>query len=248
MLAYTIQGKGKPLIFLHGYLENKELWQDFLKYFSNYTCICLDLPNCGQNSITPMPSIEAMADEVFSTLQKINITKASFIAHSMGGYVSLALANKYSNMLDRLILLHSHPFADSDEKRKARLQEIEIIKAGKKLLLLQQFIPKLYAPHFHDKHCFALSQKMAENTSTEGMIACLQAMANRSDNSSLLHQTTFPVLWIYGRYDQLFNFELAENFKTNNPVVTKHLLNQSGHMGMFEQPLETANIINSFLK
>jgi len=248
MLAYTIQGKGKPLIFLHGYLENKELWQDFLKYFSNYTCICLDLPNCGANPVTTPPTIESMADEVYSTLYELNVHKASFIAHSMGGYVSLAFANKYSNILEHLILLHSHPFADSEEKRKARLQEIEIIKAGKKTLLLQQFIPKLYAPNFNDEHCFSLSRKMAENTTTEGMIACLQAMANRSDTSFWLHETSFPVLWIYGLYDQLFNYELAENFKTNNPLVIKHLLNQSGHMGMLEQPVETANIINSFLK
>jgi len=248
LLSNISKGSGLPLVFLHGYLENKELWNEFSGYFIDKKVICIDLPGCGESPVQKEQSIESMAMAVYETLASLKIQKAFFIAHSMGGYVALSLAKIHPEIFNGLVLLHSHPFADSDEKRKARLQEIEIVKAGKKTLLLQQFIPKLYAPHFNDEQCFSLSRKMAENTTTEGMIACLQAMAHRVDASSLLHRAPFPILWIYGKYDQLFNFELAEKFETHNPLVTKYLLHHSGHMGMLEQPTETATIINSFLK
>lgn len=246
LCSYTTRGNETTLVFLHGYLENKELWEEFYPYFPQNKIICIDLPGCGLSPAQHNQSIESMAKAVYDTLNEIKIQRAFFIAHSMGGYVALALSQMHPDIFNGLVLLHSHPFADSEEKKNARLQEIEIVKAGKKSLLLQAFVPKLYAPTFNDEKCFYKSRKMAESTSEEGMIACLSAMANRKDKTSFINLCKFPILWIYGKYDQLFNYELAENFNLTNPFVTKYLMNRSGHMSMFEQRDDFIALVKSF--
>ncbi|HOU98764.1 MAG TPA: alpha/beta hydrolase [Bacteroidales bacterium] len=247
LLSYSINGSGVPLVFLHGYLENKELWKDFSASFIKNQVTCIDLPGCGLSPVQPEQSIESMALSVYNTLTEMKIQNAFFVAHSMGGYVALALADMHPEIFKGLVLLHSHPFADNDEKKKARMQEVEIVKAGKKSLLLQTFIPKLYAPSFNDEKYFSLSRKLAESMSEEGMIACLRAMANRKDKTQLINSVNFPVLWIYGKYDQLFNYEMAEKFNLTNPNVKKYLMSSSGHMSMMEQKDEVLSLIKAFI-
>jgi pimeloyl-ACP methyl ester carboxylesterase len=58
----------------------------------------------------------------------------------------------------------------------------------------------------------------------------------------------FPVLWMYGKYDQLFNYEMAEQFKTENQQLIKMLLSNAGHMGMFEAKDEVIKAIKHFLQ
>lgn len=248
LLSHNIKGTGSPIVFLHGYLENKELWDEFSNFFPNEQVICLDLPGCGKSPVQNDQSIESMALAVYDTLNEIKIQKAFIVGHSMGGYVTLALADLHPEIFKGMILLHSHPFADTEEKKKIRRNEIEMIKAGKKQLLLNSFVPKLYAPSFNDEKYIAKSKKMAESTSEEGMIACLNAMANRKDRTQLLNSINFPAIWIYGKYDQLFNYELAENIQLTNNKVKKQLMLNSGHMSFIEQTNEVVAILKAFIQ
>ena len=62
-----------------------------------------------------------------SFMKKI-LTKRAVIGHSMGGYITLALAEKYWNHVDAFGFLHSTTFADSEEKKYIRNKGIEFIK------------------------------------------------------------------------------------------------------------------------
>jgi pimeloyl-ACP methyl ester carboxylesterase len=165
----------------------------------------------------------------------------------MGGYVSLSFAKNYPDYLKGLVLMNSHPFADTAEKKQNRMQEIDLINIGKKSLLLSNFIQKLYAPDFNDQEKIEKSRTMAELTCPKGMIACLKAMANRTDCSEVIHNAKYPILWIYGKKDQLFNYELADNFITQNNRLIKLKLDNVGHMSMFEAKDEVTKALKQFI-
>lgn len=247
LLSYISFGEGKPLVFLHGYLENKYLWKDFFLHFKNNNCIAFDLPGCGESELQTEQTIDSMATAVKESLDSLNINDVVLIGHSMGGYVALSFAEQYSNMLKGLVLLNSHPFADSEEKRKNREQEIYLIQQGKKSLLISNFLPKLYASGYNNEAKFELSRIMAELTCPKGMIACLKAMANRNDKTHIINNANFPILWIYGKQDQLFSAQLVDEFHTENHSLIKIKLNESGHMAMFEAEAEVVKAIKIFL-
>ncbi len=247
LLSHISYGKGKPIVFLHGYLENKYLWQSIFNHFKEYHCIAFDLPGCGESEVQPEQTINSMATAVKNTLEQFNINNAIIIGHSMGGYVALSYAEMFPSNVNGLVLLNSHPFADSDEKRKNREQEIKLIEQGKKSLLVNNFILKLYAPSFQYQEKLEHSRKMAELTCPKGMISCLKAMANRSDKTHNIHNATFPILWIYGEFDQLFSAELADKFHTENNRLTKIKIKNTGHMGMYEAEEQVVKSIKQFL-
>ena len=72
--------------------------------------------------------IEAMADAVKAVLKHLNIQDVLLVGHSMGGYVALAFAEKYSNITKGISLVNSTSKADSTEKKTNRDRAIVAVK------------------------------------------------------------------------------------------------------------------------
>jgi pimeloyl-ACP methyl ester carboxylesterase len=70
------------------------------------------------------------------------------LGHSMGGYITLAFAEKYASMLNRFGLVHSTAFADSEEKKKSREKSIGMIGEYGSRAFLKNTTPNLFADRF----------------------------------------------------------------------------------------------------
>ena len=64
--------------------------------------------------------MELMAAAVRDVLQKEGVSRCSLVGHSMGGYVALAFAELYPEMVEGLALMNSTTLPDSEEKKKNR--------------------------------------------------------------------------------------------------------------------------------
>src|SRR5262245_61329765 len=117
-IVYRVLGNGKPVMLVHGFGEDSSVWNrkvDFLK--NNYQLIIPDLPGSGASELINDMSMEGMAEVLHSIIHEENIDKATVIGHSMGGYITLALAETYWNHVNGFGLIHSTAFADSEEKK-----------------------------------------------------------------------------------------------------------------------------------
>ena len=113
-IYYEIQGKGPALVLLHGFLESITMWEPLIpKTIENKTVITIDLPCHGKSGcIGKVHSMELMAEVVHYILKYHTIKSATFMGHSMGGYVALAYAEMYDAEVNTLILLNSTPAED----------------------------------------------------------------------------------------------------------------------------------------
>ncbi len=129
-VAYQVEGKGTAVVLVHGFCEDSTIWEEFRAGLleENYRLISIDLPGFGRSEVLPVVNIEQMAEAVHAVLLKLNISKAVFIGHSMGGYAGLAFARLYPELLMGLGLFHSHPYADSEEKKENRRRSVAFIK------------------------------------------------------------------------------------------------------------------------
>ncbi|MEH0008178.1 MAG: alpha/beta fold hydrolase [Flavobacteriales bacterium] len=115
-LAYQVAGKGKPLVLLHGFLENRHIWDKWAAQLGQkgVKCLLIDLPGHGESPVLRHThSMEFMADAVIAVTRGLDQPNFSIVGHSMGGYVALALAQKYPEVPDALILLNSHSLYSS---------------------------------------------------------------------------------------------------------------------------------------
>ncbi|MEM7575060.1 MAG: alpha/beta hydrolase, partial [Bacteroidota bacterium] len=146
-LFYTDEGKGDCLILLHGFCETHRMWDDWkLKLLEvKLRLICIDLPGFGDSSCTAQ-TIEEYARAVEAVVVDAKLSKAVLVGHSMGGYVSLAIAEQRPAWLQGFGLFHSHPFADSAEKKEARDRSIEFVERNGHLHYVKQLVPNFFAP------------------------------------------------------------------------------------------------------
>jgi pimeloyl-ACP methyl ester carboxylesterase len=251
-IAYQSEGKGISVLFVHGFCEDSTVWDDLKKEMipAGYNVVALDLPGFGESEVVENASIEIMADIVNELFIQLNISKAIFIGHSMGGYVGLTLAKKHENKLLGLGLFHSHPYADSEEKKAGRRRSIEIVQTKGNALYVQQLIPSLFAPKFVKSNSF-LVDKLVHRASaypSEGITNALQAMMDRPDQSEVLKTLQRPVLFIIGKEDTAIPAEASMNQTILPDTSSILLLEEVAHMGMFEARKKTQQAVLQFLE
>ena len=114
MLNYEISGAGKEkLVLLHGFMENLMIWEEMETHLSeDFTLIKIDLPGHGLSKIyREIHTMELMAEEVKKLTDHLKLENFHLLGHSMGGYVSLAFAEKFPETLKSLTLFFSTYFA-----------------------------------------------------------------------------------------------------------------------------------------
>ena len=121
-LNYSENGEGEVLCLLHGFLEDKSIWNPFIHLLANkYRVIAIDLPGHGKSELLHKENTMLdMARAVNDTLKSLGVESVNFIGHSMGGYVALAYADLFPKNVWGIVLLNSTPEADTEARKKLR--------------------------------------------------------------------------------------------------------------------------------
>lgn len=239
------------VVLLHGYLESMIVWDDFVPLLRDKVrVVTLDLPGHGISMIKgEIHTMEFLAECVANTMESLGIARYSIVGHSMGGYVALAMCERYADRIDSITLLSSTTTADSEEKCDRRRREIELVKAGKKSTMAR------LVPHagFAPQNAKRLADRIADMeeliyiTEDEGVIAILAGMISRKDHDDTIRRSSIPHMFIFGRHDHYIPNDVAEELANNHPEAKVVWLEESGHMGFFEEPEKCAEAILSMV-
>ncbi|QEC40473.1 alpha/beta fold hydrolase [Pseudobacter ginsenosidimutans] len=236
---YRKAGKGTAVVLVHGFAEDSQGWglqQEFLQ--QHFTVIVPDLPGSGHSTATSTEwSMEMFADGIHAILEEEQIQTAIIIGHSMGGYISLAFAEKYPQQLLGLGLFHSTAMADSEERKNIRRRGIEFIQEHGAPKFLEQATPNLFAEETRQQNP-QLVQQITDRYagfSAQSLISYYEAMIRRPDRTALLQNISRPVLFVIGQYDATIppDAVLPQTYLPSFSFV--EILNHSGHMGMLEE-------------
>lgn len=249
-IADTEKGE-KCVVLLHGYLESMLVWDEFVPLLEKeLRVVTLDLPGHGISTIAgEVHTMEYLAECVALAMEALGIERYSVVGHSMGGYVALAMCERYSDRLESIVLLSSTTSADSQEKCDRRRREIELIKAGKKNTMARLVPHAGFAPE-NVKRMKDYIEDIAELiliTEDEGVIAILGGMIKRKDRGELLRTSGVRHMFIFGRHDYYIPNDIAEEMIASDPTAEVLWLEHSGHMGFYEEPELCARAILDFI-
>lgn len=238
-LAYRTAGRSKnavPLVLLHGFCEDQQLWAPLLPGLKNTRLLTIDLPGFGGSDLPLAPGMDVYAEAVCAVLNERGIERCVLAGHSMGGYTALAFAQHFPERLSGLGLIHSHPFADDQSRKENRRRGIELLQAGKKDAYVAQLFPGLFAPAFAQQHPGIVEAVIARGRRqpAAGIIAALEGMMDRPDRSHVLSTLQCPLLMFLGEQDSIIT--PADTLRTalSADVADVHVLPGLGHMGMYE--------------
>ncbi|SFD12197.1 Pimeloyl-ACP methyl ester carboxylesterase [Chitinophaga sp. CF118] len=242
--------KRPAVVLIHGFAENNQIWEQQQAYLSEqFYLIVPDLPGSGQTPLTESLSIESMADFIHATLLEGGIEKAVIIGHSMGGYVALALAEKYPAMVKGLGLFHSTAAADSEEKKEGRLKSIGIIEQYGGDAFIKQALPNMFSPVYKKQHPEKVDAyvEAGSQCAQASLIAWYHAMINRPDRTSVLLSLKAPVLFVIGKDDTAVPLKGVLPQVSMPDTSSIHILADTGHMGMWELPEASSHLLQEFI-
>lgn len=246
--AYTLPND--TLVFLHGFCESTKVWEEFTKPLEQkFRIILLDLPGFGENTQNIHNySMESMAEYVKQQLDELGVKKCILIGHSMGGYVSMAFAEKYEKMLSGLCLFHSSALPDTDEKKENRNKTIEFVEKHGVDKFMESFVEPLFFTGNRERLRGKIDMmiEIGKNTPKESITQGLAAMRDRPDRTEGFKKMKCPVLFIFGKDDGAVPLDkaLEQCHLPDNSMVS--FLAKTGHMGMFERTYETRKAIEKF--
>jgi pimeloyl-ACP methyl ester carboxylesterase len=235
-LHYATYGTGTTtIVLLHGFLENQTMW-DFLvqEYSKTYSVVTIDLLGHGQTPcLGYVHTMDDQADAVQAVLAELNIKKAIIMGHSMGGYIALAFAELYPEMVQALVLQNSSALPDSPERKANRDRAIAAVKQNA-TAFVRMSIANLFSEDNREKYAPEIEdlRDQALLTPLQGIVAALEGMKVRPSRESLLSTATYPILLVLGKQDQSLPYEEHAPQAKDTPVTL--VTYPYGHMAHIE--------------
>jgi len=234
-IYYTDNGSGNTVVLLHGFLENCTMWESFVPALSkNNRIVCIDLLGHGKTGcIGYVHSMELMATCVKAILKHLDINQATFIGHSMGGYVVLAFAEENPEFITGLCLMNSTAQEDCSERKKNRDRAIAAVKENHRRFV-KMGISNLFRPKNRTVFSEQINQITEEalQTPLQGIIAALEGMKIRKNRTHILQNTTFKKMMIVSKKDPVLDYESLINQTKNTDVKIVEF--PDGHMSHIE--------------
>ncbi len=251
VLHYKIYGTGKYLMLIHGFGEDWRVWKYQIEALSKYyTLILPDIFGSGDSENLKGENITI--DDYAKGLREIilaeKIQQFSIFGHSMGGYIALAYLAQFPEDLSSIGLIHSTAFADDENKIQQRSKSIQFIHEFGSLAFLKTTVPKLFSANKSNKLMIDSFLQMGINISKNTLIQYYYAIKNRPDRIDLLKNATIPVLFISGMEDTLVKY--TDNIRQSILPSTSEikLLTNTAHIGFYENPSLSNNVILLFLQ
>lgn len=258
-LAYTDRGMGLPVIFLHAFPLNRQMWEGEIQALladQHYRLVALDWRGFGESEISSSivkPVISTMvmfADDVAGLMDALGIQQAVLCGLSMGGYAAFAFARKYPQRLRGLILADTRPGSDTPEAITNRENVAQLAETHGSGAIADLQLPRLISDYTRQHHPEVETRvrQLIDAATPYGIAAASRGMAVRADSNDLLTTIACPTLVIVGEHDALTPPEVAQEYAAQIPAAQYVVIPHAGHLSNLEQPQTFIQTIRQYLQ
>lgn len=227
---YEIIGKGKPLVFLHGWGSSRTYFYPITNIV-DYKCILIDLPPFGKSDkYDNIWNMQIYCDLIKNLLYNIGVTSADFVVHSFGCRIALELA-KERFQIKKLVIMAG--------------AGIESKSVCLKLKITRSKIAKFLNRNLGTK--FIIKGSSDYNLLKPNMQATFSNIV-RYDQKKLLKCVHSKTLLIWGRLDNSTPLKDAKTMKKNIENSELVIIENCGHFALLDKPQIATRIINNFLE
>ena len=250
-IAYSDEGSGTPVVFIHGFPLNRSMWNDQVAGLSgSVRCITIDLRGHGESQAPLwLATVDMFADEVAGLLDHLGIDRAVICGFSLGGYVAFALWRRHRDRIRALILADTRPQADTPEAKQGRFNTAQTANTGGPAAIAGAMLPRLLTQASIDSRPGLVERTRAicESTPVFGIAADLMALAERPDSVDLLPSIDVPTLVVVGEHDGLTPPADAQLMAESIPGAQLVTIAGAAHLSPVEQPEAFNRAVGEFL-
>lgn len=236
-INYNQLGKGKDVLILHGWGCDITLFDKMATELAkNFRVTLADMPGHGlSKEPTNKITVYDYANIVLDLLNKLDIKKTSILAHSFGCRLSIILASKHPEKIDKLLLCGA---AGVLPKRSFSYYfKVYKYKLAKKII-------KIFAPKKLEKFTSGKGSSDYKNLSSV-MKATFSCVVNE-DLTPLLKDIKAPTFLIWGENDTETPLYMAQIMEAQIPDCKKIVYKSRTHYAFLEESARTLAIANTF--
>jgi pimeloyl-ACP methyl ester carboxylesterase len=233
IVHYEVLGRGRPTIFLHGWVGSWRYWISSMQVAStSFRAYGIDFWGFGESAKDAGSlryTIDRQTDLVSEFLDEMGIGKVAIVGHGLGALVGFNFCVRWKNNVDRIMAINCPMYYDSINSR-----------------LRTSSIPDLIG---------WLGSKTPEATtaladaSKADPEAITESIRSFQSNSLFekMRQTQIPCLLVHGQNDPAIPAPPADN-SANLPHMMHHIvLDSSGHFPMIDEAARFNRLLTDFL-
>lgn len=246
-LGFDLLGTVKPpIVLIHGFGLDRSIWQQLAStHLGDQQVILPDVRGHGESDAPGGPYLMSLlAEDLAHLLESLGVEKAIVCGHSMGGYISLAFADQFPQMLAGLGLITTNANADAEDKRAGRYALIKEIRERGAIAVAENLAPRLS----DDQAVVDQAYRLICKAVPQGLIGALGGMAKRPDRTGLLQEIKVPSLVVAGEVDSITDFDHAKVAADALPQGQFLAIPEVAHMPMAEAPVELGQGLRNLIR
>ena len=231
------------ILLMHGSGLTHIVWSLHEQFYASqgFNILSVDLPGHGNSEGPSLKSIEEISDWVKSLMNVLDIKKIIIIGHSQGCLVGIDFASRYPNLINALVLVAG------SYKMPVNQDLIDYAEAGdeKAILLMMKWGyegSKAFIGGNPVKKIINSSREIREVLAVD-----LNACKNYKSGKESLEKINCPTLCIFGDLDKMVPLEVGNKMASMIKNSEKKVINNCGHMIIFEKAFEMRKIVKEFL-
>jgi pimeloyl-ACP methyl ester carboxylesterase len=234
LVHYEALGRGKPILFLHGWLGSWRYWMPTMEAVSDrYRTYALDLWGFGDSDkSSERYEVESYVTLVSSFMDGLGVPQAPIIGHSLGAVAALLLAARTPDRVDKLMTV-SLPLNGSAISRK-------FISGGDNVL--DRTIGRRQAQQTYPD--VALEADKTDPNAVAFSVRSLGSLDLRME----LEKVTRPLLMVHGEKDPLVTMLAADSIPDMDENIRQLTLKDSAHFPMLDEAAKFQRLLRDFME
>jgi 3-oxoadipate enol-lactonase len=232
IVHYEVLGRGRPLIFLHGWVGSWRYWIPAMQAASiSFRTYAIDFWGFGDTAKTPDHyTLEQQVNLLDQFLQEMGIGKVALIGHGLGGVIALLFAQRYKRFVDRVMAIS---LPNGQQSLNSRLFTATPNELTDWLLTRTP-----------DSEAVRVEAPKADQRAIQYSLANLQ----RIDLANITQTLATPCLLVYGQNDPALETQVSPEQTTALPELIHQItFDQSGHFPMLDEPSQFNRLVADFL-
>jgi pimeloyl-ACP methyl ester carboxylesterase len=229
---YESFGRGRPVVFVHGWLGSWRYWVPVMEDLSSDSrCYALDLWGFGDSDkARESYDLDSYVDLLIGFMDELGISRAPVIGHTLGGAIAAKAAIEHPDRLARVMAV-SLPLSTDGINRK-------LLTAGSNDTLARLFWQK--------QRPYAEVEMGVPKTAKNAVALTIQSVL-RLNLRAALEEIEVPMLAVYGEKDGLIDAQQAEVMDGNRSAARSIVLTGAYHFPMLDQPGKFTRLLRDFM-
>lgn len=245
-IDYLDRGQGDVIVLLEGWGTTAALYESIIRMLSgHFRVLAPDFPGFGRSDEPSFAYTAAdYADFVLAFMQKLGVTRASFIGHSHGGRVILELASRENLPIvpEKLVLIDAAGIVSKKSfAKRARIRTYKILKR----VFLTKPVRRLFPGALP-----ALQKKFgsADYASSSPVLRESMVKLINTDYTGRLSRIPCPTLLIWGEKDDATPLSHAKIMEREIPDCGLVVIPGAGHFSYVQDLALTERVLKSFFE